>query len=108
MMSRMMQHGLFLRALVAQALMLSCMSKTSPAVDMGELHCRGISNHLRPAMLLPVMRLKGGISIGQLVKNNNVEGVDEDLWEKMLEAADAGESTENWTSDSSQKEMFRQ
>jgi hypothetical protein len=53
------------------------------------------------------MRLKGGISIGQLVKNNNVEGVDEDLWDKMLEAVEAGESTENWTSDSSARELLR-
>ena len=106
-MSMMMQHGRFLRALVAEALILSCLSKTSHAVDMGDLHCRSISSHLCPAMLLPVMRLRGGISIGQLVKNNNVEGVDEDLWDKMLEAVEAGESTENWTSDSSAREVLR-
>lgn len=58
-------------------------------------------------MLLPVMRLRGGISVGQLVKNNNVDGVDEELWDKMMEAAEAGESTDNWTSDSSQREMLK-
>jgi hypothetical protein len=58
-----------------------------------------------PQVLL--LRLRGGIRMGALAKNNDISEIPSDVMRKVEQAAKEGEDSENWTDDSSAKDRLK-
>jgi hypothetical protein len=58
-----------------------------------------------PQMLL--LRLRGGVRMGTMVKNNDVSEIPSELYRRLDEAIKGGLDSEMWTDDSSARDRFQ-